>query len=271
MSRKRILLTGATGGMGQELARQFAETGYDLILAVRNTERGENLARTLRDSNTDIRVVKLDLSSPSSVSELCNELADSGERLDGIINNAGIMNRYYKLSGFGVENTMAVNVLGTAMLTKGLIPLLNPGAHIVFTTSLTRRFYSPRHLHIAVTEKEFSQLGTYGRSKAAISLYACYLQEGHPELVVNCADPGIVDTGMISMHRWYDRLADKLFRPLIRSAHKGAQAAINAFRLEKGCSVAYAGGSTSSLKYDADDAATRRLIAEIETKQNPAS
>lgn len=271
MSSKLILLTGATGGMGRELARQFAEMGYSLILAVRNIERGENLARTLRNSNTDIRVAKLDLSSPDSIRVLFKTLVDRGERLDGIINNAGIMNRYYKLSGFRVENTMAVNVLGTAMLTEGLLPILNPGAHIVFTTSLTRRFYRPRQLHIAVTEKEFSQLGTYGRSKAAISLYACYLQERHPEFVVNCADPGIVDTGMISMHRWYDKLADKLFRPIIRSARKGAQAAIKAFRLEKGCFVAYAGGSTSRLKYDADDADTQRLIAEIETKQNPAS
>ena len=72
-------------------------------------------------------------------------------------------------------------------------------------------------------------MGTYGQSKRMITEYARQLAEVLKGRVrVNCADPGIVDTGMISMQRWYDPIADALFRPFIRNPRQGAEPALRA-------------------------------------------
>ena len=75
----------------------------------------------------------------------------------------------------------------------------------------------------------FSQLATYGLSKKALTDAAMQLAAENPRLRIVCFDPGIVDTGMISLHRWFDPLADIFFRPFIRSPRKGAMPAIRAF------------------------------------------
>lgn len=267
MKKELVLITGATGSIGRALTESLAEKGYDLVLAVRNTDRGKEIADTLARLSSNIRVEQLDLSQPESIIRFADKIAAQNLNLTGVINNAGIMDRDFRLSGFGIENTMGVNVIGTALLTRLLIPLMETGGKCVFTSSLTRRFYSSDKIQVAVLPDQFTQLGTYGRSKAAITLYASWLQTQFPQLIFNCADPGIVDSGMITMHRWFDPLADIFFRPLIRKPRKAAKAAVNALNLNEGCYVTTMRGK-SRLDY-INNESNRTLIESINSYIDP--
>ena len=227
------LLTGATGAIGREIARDLASKGEKLILAVRNIAKAEELKRELLAEYPQCKSIvtmKLDLAQEASVGDVTNLLgAMHIDSLKGIINNAGVMNRRYEVDGQGREMTMMVNYYNTSLLVELLKNKVEHGGVIVFTTSLTRFLHHRKDYNVNFPEKEFSQLGTYGRSKRMITEYARQLAEELKDKVrVNCADPGIVDTGMISMQRWYDPIADLFFRPFIRSPRQGAEPAIRA-------------------------------------------
>ena len=227
------LLTGATGAIGKEIARSLASKGEKLILAVRNTDKArelrEELLRNYPQCST-IEVLKLDLAEEKSVKEVVEKLnAMHIDSLKGIINNAGVMNRRYIVDDQGREMTMMVNYRNTRLLVELLKDRVEMDGVIVFTTSLTRFLHHCADYPVSFEAKRFSQLGTYGRSKRMITEYARSLtEELRGRVRVNCADPGIVDTGMISMQRWYDPIADALFRPFIRSPRQGAEPALRA-------------------------------------------
>ena len=98
----------------------------------------------------------------------------------------------------------------------------------MFTTSLTRLV--SRIPEQFPYESNFSQLGTYGRSKLAITLFAIYLTTvlKTSGILVECSDPGIVNTNMITLNRWFDRIADVVFRPMINTPSEGATSTLKA-------------------------------------------
>ncbi len=87
--RQTALITGASGGIGLELARCFAAGGYDLVLVARSADRLEELAAELRRQGAGVRVLAKDLSLPASPEEVCRELAAAGATVDVLVNNAG--------------------------------------------------------------------------------------------------------------------------------------------------------------------------------------
>lgn len=234
MRNNPVIVTGATGAIGFEIALQLVKDGESVILAVRNTSRGEIQAQRMRDivPDADITVMSLDLEDRSSIMQFVDRIAHSELRPKALVNNAGIMNRFYRENSEGIESTIAVNTVGTALLTLRLIPFMTPGARIVFTTSLTRKFNHVSPEILQEDASKFSQLGTYGRSKIGITCFAQHLAQQYPGMHINCADPGVVDTNMITMKRWYDPLANLFFRPFIRTPRQGAEAALRAVAVE---------------------------------------
>lgn len=226
---KPVLVTGASGSIGREISRALLKLHIPLIMACRSERRyadtlGE-IAREVPDFNATF--LQLDLNRSESVVEAVNKL--KGIELAGIVNNAGTMERHFSLSEDGPETTMNVNYHNTRLLNQLLLPQVAEGGAIVFTTSLTRRRWGA-HLPATVSEKSFGQLTTYSLSKAWITRFAAeFAEEGERHGVrVNCADPGIVDSSMIRMDRWFDPIADVLFRPLIRTPRNGAVPAMRA-------------------------------------------
>lgn len=264
---KVIIVTGATGSIGKELATALARTGQPIILAVRNVERGEAIAKEIAVSsgNSNIIVNRLDLEDVESIKSFSSWLDEKGASVHALVNNAGVMNRYYRRAKSGIEATMAVNLIGTALLVRLVAERIVPGGRIVFTTSLTRRFHSADTIDIDEKPEKFSQLGTYGRSKAALTHYALYLCQRYPHLYVNCADPGVVNTDMITMKRWYDGIASVMFRPLIRTPRQGAKAALRALTLTSSGNVATVGG-VEPIGYNPYDSNHARLVEEIRSK-----
>lgn len=243
--KKFTIVTGATGAIGTEIARALVKENRDIILAVRNIEKGEKLRASLLAESpyADIRLLQLDLADEASVRTASQRVEDvlwdcltspSGDvlsfrhELGALVNNAGVMSRRYSADALGREMTMVVNYHNTRLLTELLAPLIEQGGAVVFTTSLTR-FMGSRHKYPReFTTSTFSQMKAYASSKKALTDFAASFAAAHPELRVNCADPGVVDTGIITMQRWYDPLADLIFRPLIRTPFKGAQPALRA-------------------------------------------
>lgn len=244
-----VLLTGATGAIGHEIAKALALRGTPLILACRNIAKANALRDELLHFTFEVEVLELDLADASSVRASVNSLKNI--RLAGIINNAGIMKRHFALSPDEHEMTMTVNYHNTRLLNELLLDKIVDGGAIVFTTSLTR-FIGTRHEYsLEVDAASYSQLGVYSRSKKAITDFAASFAISKDVVMrgirVNCADPGIVNTGMIKMERWFDRLADIFFRPFIRSPKKGAQPALRAFDASDGSPRIYCRYNTHTI------------------------
>ena len=136
----KILLTGATGAIGKEIAKGLTANGHNVILACRSEWKAASLAYEIKaEYNTTPDTLMLDLADSKSVKEAAGKL--SHVRLDGIIHNAGVMNGQYRTGPDGREDTMNVNYHNTRMLTELLLPALNDGAGVVFTTSATRTWF----------------------------------------------------------------------------------------------------------------------------------
>lgn len=225
-----VIVTGATGGIGREIARALARLGVPMILGCRSDRKYAALWEELFRDFPEVKVsyLPLDLNDSRSVTETVNILR--GQPLAGIVNNAGTMCRDFSLSPDGPETTLNVNYFNTRLLNQLLLPQVVPGGSVVFTSSVTRLAGRRDHLPESVTERTFGQLRTYALSKKLITRFAArFADEAAPRGVrVNCCDPGVVDSGMIRMGRWFDPLADKFFRPFIRTARNGAVPAVRA-------------------------------------------
>lgn len=250
-----FIVTGATGGIGRATAVALALEGKALVLACRNVNTAAIFARELiaKTGNEDIIVLRLDLGSFASIRTFANDVQALNRPIAAVLNVAGVMTRHSMLTDDGFEQSIQVNFLGTALLNILLAPTIVKGGHIVFTTSLTRLV--SRIPEQFPHESNFSQLGTYGRSKLALTLFAIYMTTvlKTAGIVVACADPGVVNTNMITMHRWFDKIADHLFRPLISTPAQGAQALLKALN-----------ASESGLLFHGEEA--KRLVATLKDK-----
>ncbi len=240
--RKAIIVTGATGSMGAAAVRALASKGITVVMACRNIEKALAIRSEItgKDSSASIYPLRLDLSRLSSIREFVNDVtslaARDGFELTGLFNNAGVINRRYGLSDDGIERTLATNYVGPYLLTRLLLPYLSDGAHIVNMVSLTCRLASVRKDFLNLPIRKFRQLGTYAGTKMALLLFSTELAErlarDQRHIHVNVADPGVVNSNMLSMGRWFDPLADVLFRPLCKSPENGVKPALNAMEYD---------------------------------------
>ncbi len=224
----RVVITGASGAMGEAAVRALARDGRSVLMACRNLEKAALVrSRIIADlPEADISIGRLDLASLSSVCTFVGGLGQ--EPIEALFNNAGVISRSYSLTTDGLENTFAVNYFGPFLLTRLLLPKMEPDARIVNMVSLTCRYVSIDESSLRPKEKDFSQLGTYARSKLALLRFSRELARRNPGLRINLADPGIVNSNMIDLGHWFDRLADILFRPFCKSPERGVQPAVSA-------------------------------------------
>jgi len=122
------LVTGATAGMGLEIARQLAAKGLKVILAARNVERGDAVAAELCAAGGDVAFVQLDVADPDSVSRAATWASLHIGRLDVLINNAGIARDQKKnpseTTVQDFRETYETNVFGVATVTNAFLPML---------------------------------------------------------------------------------------------------------------------------------------------------
>src|SRR5215218_3749490 len=122
--RQTALITGASGGIGLELARLFAAGGYDLVLVARSTAKLEELAGELRQHGGTVRVLAKDLASPESPEEVFRELEAAGVVVDVLVNNAGFATYgpFVEIDLGRELEELQLNVVTLTHLTKKLLP-----------------------------------------------------------------------------------------------------------------------------------------------------
>lgn len=223
-----FIVTGANGSIGCEVAKGLVARGYSVIMACRNEQKGREAASKVMNEYPDarLRVSLLDVTSGESIASFVASL--EGEEICGILNNAGAKFPSFGLTAEGVERTFAINYFGPKALTEALLPHLAPGSAVVNTISVTAFLSRLSDADFRPEPGRFGQLRTYGKSKLAMLRYTRELAARRPDLRVNATDPGIVNSNMITMGRWYDHLADLVFRPLCKTPAQGAIPALNA-------------------------------------------
>lgn len=240
MRNKIAVITGATGGIGIEVCKYLLQNGYTILAAYRNEVKREQAREAIEKAapeanKPDLRFLHMDMLSFRSVDsfirEVINYLNETGDRIDILINNAGIIAPRFELTPDGYETSLQVNYLSAKRLTENLLPHMQESGRIINTVSCTIHVGRPDPAYEkspGEQKKEFISLRNYSNSKLLLALYTLDLYQRFPALFICAADPGIVDTGIITMHRWYDPLADLIFRPFIKQAAKGALPLIRA-------------------------------------------
>lgn len=225
---KNIIITGASGSVGAAATSILAQQGWHVIMACRDLNKAEKVRQEIlgKCPSASIEVRELEMSSSESIKKFADGL--KGTTIDVLFNNAGIKAHKYTETAQGIEQNMAVNYIGPAMLTELIVPLIPDGGSIVNMVSLTVGFAKLDINWRDRKAEDFSQLGFYSTSKLAFLYYSIGLAKRYPRLNVNVSDPGIVNSNMISMGHWYDPLADIFFRPFIKTAEQGAVSSLNA-------------------------------------------
>ena len=123
-SRPLALVTGASGGIGADLARELARHGHDLVLAARGVAAMEELATELRGHGGEVTVIAADLSQPGAAGALTGELAGRGLSVDVLINNAGLgaAGRFDRIDAVRIGEIVQVNIVALTELTRLLLP-----------------------------------------------------------------------------------------------------------------------------------------------------
>lgn len=196
---RTAIVTGANSGLGLVTATELARHGADVVIAVRNTTAGETAATTIRAQAPDakISVRKLDLASLDSVRAFAERASDELDRIDLLVNNAGLVilgDRQMTFDGF--ELHLGTNHLGHFALTGRLLPLLQRGQspRVVSLSSLSHK---GAHLNFddLMFEKTWDASAAYGASKLANTVFGIELDRrlraaGSP-ILSTIAHPGV--------------------------------------------------------------------------------
>jgi NAD(P)-dependent dehydrogenase (short-subunit alcohol dehydrogenase family) len=201
MSGKVCIVTGANSGIGKETALGLAKLGGTVVMVCRDHPRGEVAQRQIRkeSSNDRVELMLCDLASQNSIREFSAEFKQRYDRLDVLVNNAGVFLRERSLTEDGIESTFAINHLGYFMVTSLLLDLLKKSApsRIVNVASTAHR-YGKLDIGAWVTGRDYSSFGAYANSKLANVLFTYELArrlEG-TGATANCLHPGAVGTNL---------------------------------------------------------------------------
>jgi NAD(P)-dependent dehydrogenase (short-subunit alcohol dehydrogenase family) len=196
-----VVVTGSTDGLGKRVAQDLAQKGATVLLHGRDPERGEAVAREIREGtgNDDLRYYLADFSSLEQTRRLAEEIRADRDRLDVLINNAGVFAGERTVSEDGYELTLAVNYLAPFLLTHLLLPLLraSASARIVNVASAGQ---SSIDFDDPMLERRYDGMRAYARSKLALVMFTFDLAEELEGTGVsaNCLHPAtLMDTKMV--------------------------------------------------------------------------
>ena len=233
MNGKIVIVTGANAGIGKATAAQLADLGATVVLACRCKARGEAALGEL--SCVDGRcfdLMPLDLADLDSVRAFATAFAKKYDRLDALINNAGILGRHRAETKQGFEMSFGVNYLGAFLLTMLLLPLLERSeqGRVVMMTSVAHGWGDVRFDDLNYT-RGYNRFAAYGHSKLCCLLFtralAQKLRARGSRVTVNAVHPGIVATDIVvnranGRFRW----VASLMRILFMTSDEGAKTSV---------------------------------------------
>ena len=196
---KRIaLVTGANKGIGFEVVRQLVREGFRVFLAARDEKAGEAAAEKLRaeagraEDKANVAFIKIDISSPESIKSAAEEFSKQSDRLDALVNNAGILldddKDILTITPEIFETTLRTNSLGALLVSQTFVPFL-------------KKSDAPRIVNVSssggqLTDGADGWAPAYCISKTALNGVTVQLAAALPEFAVNSVCPGWVHTDM---------------------------------------------------------------------------
>jgi NAD(P)-dependent dehydrogenase (short-subunit alcohol dehydrogenase family) len=171
---KVILLTGATDGIGLEAAKRLAALGHHVLMHGRNPTKLADAAEVVRSVAPGVVVETLlaDLSSAAEVDALAAAVSEQHERLDVVINNAGVLKVPNPMTEAGLDIRFVVNTLAPVRLTERLLPRLDSSGRIVNLSSAAQ---SPVDLRSFDGPLQLADMEAYAQSKLAITMWSRHL------------------------------------------------------------------------------------------------
>lgn len=229
----RLAVVTGTGGLGFEVALALARAGAEVIIAGRNSLKGEEAVGRIHAAvpHAQVAFASIDLASLTSVSVFAERLRSQRDRLDLLINNAGIMVPPARLeTEEGFESQFGINYLGHFALTARLLPLLKRGVdpRVVSVSSVAARA-GAIHFEDLNAARTYHPMTAYGQSKLACLMFALELQRRSEAagwgLKSLAAHPGISRTDLLnnapgrdSMERRLRNALPFLFQPAAQGA-----------------------------------------------------
>ncbi|KAH7053416.1 short-chain dehydrogenase [Macrophomina phaseolina] len=236
---KVVLVTGASAGIGLETARALHATGATIYLGVRSVSKGEATKASIEADSPGhgaIHILELALDNLASVRKAAAAFLDQSQRLDVLVNNAGVTGTTFEKTVDGFEFQFGINHLGHFLLTSLLLPALKatarPGnaARVINVASAAHNLYCDGQIDL--TDLDWSRRGydgmkAYGASKTANILHANHLDRlygadpAHPVHALS-VHPGAIMTAMAKGSREDVQEIFKLYHSMFKSPEQGA-------------------------------------------------
>jgi NAD(P)-dependent dehydrogenase (short-subunit alcohol dehydrogenase family) len=191
------VITGANTGLGYETALALAGHGAQVVLAVRNLDKGKDAAARIAAAapHADVALQELDLTSLESIHAAAGQLRAAHDRIDLLINNAGVMWTPKGTTKDGFELQFGTNHLGHFALTGLLLDRILPvaGSRVVTVSSIGHRILANIHFDDLQWERRYNRVAAYGQAKLANLLFTYELQRRlapHGTTIAAAAHPG---------------------------------------------------------------------------------
>ena len=224
------IVTGASSGIGLHTALGLAQTGMRVVMVGRDRDRTEAAQRfVIECSGSDRTAIALgDFSSLIQVRRLADEILSTTDRLDLLINNAGLMSPKYRFSSEGFELTFAVNHLAPFLLTNLLLDRVKASAPARIVTVASEAHRGHRlNLNQLAQPHDWGALRAYGRSKLCNILFTRELAArlDGSGVLATCLHPGVVATA-IGQRGGLTELVWRLIKPFLTTPEKGAETSL---------------------------------------------
>ena len=239
LTGKVIIVTGGNSGLGFWSVKAFAGKGARVVLASRSTERGEKAKAEIPKGTPEgnVEVAELNLADLESVHRFATTFLQRHNRLDVLLNNAGIMTTPWFTTKDGFEGQLGTNHLGHFALTGWLLPVLQetPGSRVVNVSSMAHRQGKMDFSNLLFENgKGYSPMKAYSRSKLANLLFSYELQRFFETRQTGskavAAHPGVSQTELFRHldDKWYFRMVRPLFKAISQDGEMGALPQIRA-------------------------------------------
>ena len=231
MGGTTVLITGGTSGIGNATAVAMAAMGANVVVVGRNQERGGAAVEEIKaqSHNESVELMLADLSVQAEVRRLAEEFLERYDRLDVLVNNAGLVQSKRTETPDGIETTLAINYLAPFLLTNLLLGCLEQSVPSrVITVSSEAQRWGTMDFEDMQSRRKYRGFPVYGMTKLANIMFTYELAErlDGTDVSANCLHPGSVGTNFGQNNRGAMALFFRTFKPFMRSPEQGADTLI---------------------------------------------
>lgn len=225
MTKKSVLVTGASRGIGRAIALKLGNEGYAVgVNFVNNEKKAQEVVDSILDSGGSALLLKADVGNEAQVNEMIEAFISEFNEIYALVNNAGIYNRkkIHELTLEAWEETITTNLTGTFLCTKASLPYFSEGGRIINFASVLAHMGSSQGAHYAA-----SKAGIIGFSKSLAR------ELGPKKILVNVVAPGATETDIIVNDTPEKRKERGKITPLGRVAQPEEMAEVVGFLLSE--------------------------------------